>query len=168
MSKNILIHFLRPNMLTLYSLGPKERDLLKKAGSKVSTHAGIASLVGLGLGVYGAYRLRNMRVAYFKAFRAMEKPVEVRFADGRTGKCISMYMLEVLTWLPRTRPRYLCSDKRALAVGRCCNLLLLLRRWSFPRWRNWFADWNCVGNADCYKRPREQGKDREGLQELQN
>lgn len=25
-----------------------------------------------------------MRVAYFRAFRAMEKPVEVRFADGRT------------------------------------------------------------------------------------
>ena len=25
-----------------------------------------------------------MRLAYFKAFRAMEKPVEVRFADGRT------------------------------------------------------------------------------------
>jgi hypothetical protein len=27
-----------------------------------------------------------MRLAYFRAFRAMEKPVEVRFADGRTGK----------------------------------------------------------------------------------
>lgn len=27
-----------------------------------------------------------MRLAYFKAFRAMEKPVEVRFADGRTEK----------------------------------------------------------------------------------
>jgi hypothetical protein len=26
-----------------------------------------------------------MRVAYFNAFRAVEKPVEVRFADGRTG-----------------------------------------------------------------------------------
>ena len=25
-----------------------------------------------------------MRLAYFNAFRAMEKPIEVRFADGRT------------------------------------------------------------------------------------
>jgi hypothetical protein len=48
-------------------------------------HAGIASLAGLGLGVYFAARLRKMRLAYFNAFRAMEKPVEVRFADGRTG-----------------------------------------------------------------------------------
>lgn len=27
-----------------------------------------------------------MRVAYFQAFRALEKPVEVKFADGRTGE----------------------------------------------------------------------------------
>lgn len=51
-------------------------------------HAGIASLAGLGLGIYAAFRLRRMRMAYFNAFRAMEKPVEIRFADGRTGTCI--------------------------------------------------------------------------------
>lgn len=66
------------------SLDPKDRDLLNKAGRKVSTHAGLASGIGLGLGIYLAYRLRSMRLAYFNAFRAMEKPVEVRFADGRT------------------------------------------------------------------------------------
>lgn len=49
-------------------------------------HTGIASGIGLGLGVYFAFRLRAMRMAYFRAFRAMEKPVEVRFADGRVGK----------------------------------------------------------------------------------
>ncbi|OAK95833.1 hypothetical protein IQ06DRAFT_297382 [Phaeosphaeriaceae sp. SRC1lsM3a] len=67
-----------------HDLSQQDRDLLKSAGGKVSTHAGIASLAGLGLGVYCAFRLRAMRVAYFNAFRAMEKPVEVRFADGRT------------------------------------------------------------------------------------
>jgi hypothetical protein len=72
-------------ILIRYSLSQQDRDLLKRAGSKVSTHAGIASLAGLGLGVYFAFRLRSMRLAYFNAFRAMEKPVEVRFADGRTG-----------------------------------------------------------------------------------
>lgn len=60
--------------------------MLKSAGGKVSTHAGIGSGVGLALGVYCAFRLRAMRLAYFRAFRAIEKPVEVRFADGRTGE----------------------------------------------------------------------------------
>lgn len=74
-------------LLTRRSLNQQDRDLLKSAGSKVGTHAMIGSLAGLGLGVYFAMRLRNMRLAYFRAFRAMEKPVEVRFADGRTGTC---------------------------------------------------------------------------------
>ncbi|KAL1656392.1 hypothetical protein SLS61_000855 [Didymella pomorum] len=46
----------------------------------------MASLVGVSLGLYGAYRLRRMRLAYFQAFKAMEKPTEIRFADGRTEK----------------------------------------------------------------------------------
>ncbi|ORY10890.1 hypothetical protein BCR34DRAFT_625076 [Clohesyomyces aquaticus] len=67
-----------------HELNESDRDILKSAASKVSTHATIGSLLGLSLGVYCAVRLRTMRVAYFRAFRAMEKPVEVRFADGRT------------------------------------------------------------------------------------
>ncbi|KAF5679616.1 hypothetical protein FHETE_781 [Fusarium heterosporum] len=67
-----------------HDLNPKDREVLKKAGRKVSTHAMVGSLLGLGIGIYGAYRLRSMRKAYFNAFRAMEKPVEVKFADGRT------------------------------------------------------------------------------------
>ncbi|RMZ69475.1 hypothetical protein GMOD_00006291 [Pyrenophora seminiperda CCB06] len=68
----------------IHSLNQEDRDILKSAAGKVSRHAGFASAVGMGLGIYTAYRLRTMRLAYFKAFRAMEKPVEVRFADGRT------------------------------------------------------------------------------------
>ena len=70
--------------LTLNSLNQQDRDVLKSAGGKVSFHAGVGSALGLGLGLYTAFRLRAMRLAYFKAFRAVEKPVEVRFADGRT------------------------------------------------------------------------------------
>jgi hypothetical protein len=73
-------------LLTLRSLNQSDRDLLKSAGSKVSTYAGVGSIIGIGLGAYFAFRLRSMRMAYFKAFRAMEKPIEVRFADGRTGR----------------------------------------------------------------------------------
>jgi len=66
------------------SLSQNERDILRSAGGKVSTHAKVGSLLGLGFGIYCAIRLRSMRMAYFNAFRAMEKPVEVKFADGRT------------------------------------------------------------------------------------
>lgn len=68
------------------SLNQQDQELLKKAAKKVGTHTTVASLAGFGLGVFAAVRLRTMRVAYFKAFRAMEKPVELRFADGRTGR----------------------------------------------------------------------------------
>ncbi|KAL1612444.1 hypothetical protein SLS60_000671 [Paraconiothyrium brasiliense] len=67
-----------------HDLDQSDRDILKSAGGKVSTHAKVGSLLGLGFGIYCAFRLRSMRMAYFNAFRAMEKPVEVRFADGRT------------------------------------------------------------------------------------
>ncbi|KAF2002664.1 hypothetical protein P154DRAFT_520782 [Amniculicola lignicola CBS 123094] len=67
-----------------HDLEQSDRDLLRNAGGKVSIYAGIGSLVGIGLGVFCALRLRRMRLAYFNAFRAMEKPVELKFADGRT------------------------------------------------------------------------------------
>ncbi|KAF2266676.1 hypothetical protein CC78DRAFT_122688 [Lojkania enalia] len=67
-----------------HDLNQSDRDTLRSAATKVSTHATIGSLVGLGLGVYIAIRLRRMRLAYFNAFKAMEKPVELKFADGRT------------------------------------------------------------------------------------
>lgn len=67
-----------------HDLNDADRDTLRSAAGKVSTQAQVGSLLGLGLGVYCAVRLRKMRLAYFKAFRAMEKPIEVRFADGRT------------------------------------------------------------------------------------
>ncbi|KAJ4268980.1 hypothetical protein NW762_003051 [Fusarium torreyae] len=67
-----------------HDLSQEDRDVLRRAGGKVSTHAAVGSLLGAGLGMYCAFRLRSMRVAYFNAFRATEKPVRVQFADGRT------------------------------------------------------------------------------------
>ncbi|KAF2275120.1 uncharacterized protein EI97DRAFT_379714 [Westerdykella ornata] len=69
-----------------HDLTQSDRDTLRSAGGKIGTHAKIGTLLGLTLGiVYCAARLRTMRVAYFQAFRALEKPVEVKFADGRTA-----------------------------------------------------------------------------------
>jgi hypothetical protein len=53
------------------SLQSKDREILRRAGRKMSTHVGLGSLVGIGLGLYGAYKLRNMRLAYFNAFKVI-------------------------------------------------------------------------------------------------
>ena len=55
------------------SLQTKDREILRRAGRKLSTHVGLGSLVGIGLGLYGAYKLRNMRLAYFNAFKVTQK-----------------------------------------------------------------------------------------------
>jgi hypothetical protein len=72
-------------LLNRYSLEPSDRDVLKSAASKFSTHVAIGSLLGLGLGVALAYRIRSNRVKMFDAFKATQRPTHVRFADGREG-----------------------------------------------------------------------------------
>lgn len=68
-----------------HDLQDSDRDALKSAASKISTHVSIGSMVGLGLGVFLAFRLRRTRMQMFNAFRAHEKPTHVKFADGREG-----------------------------------------------------------------------------------
>lgn len=45
--------------------------MLSKAGRKFSTHIGIASFVGVGLGLFCASRLRSTRLAYLQAFKVI-------------------------------------------------------------------------------------------------
>ncbi|KAL8787056.1 MAG: hypothetical protein Q9213_002398 [Squamulea squamosa] len=66
-----------------HDLQESDRDALKSAASKISTHVSIGSMVGLGLGVFLAFRLRRSRMQMFNALRANEKPTHVKFADGR-------------------------------------------------------------------------------------
>lgn len=68
-----------------HDLGPEDRETLKSASKKIPTHTMIGSMLGLGLGVYAAVRLRRVRADMFASLRAAEKPVKVIFADGRTG-----------------------------------------------------------------------------------
>lgn len=65
------------------SLNQTDRDALQKAASTVSTHVTVGSLVGIGLGIFLAYRIRSNRAAMFKAFKASDQPTAVRFAGGR-------------------------------------------------------------------------------------
>ncbi|KAL9596722.1 MAG: hypothetical protein Q9179_004523 [Wetmoreana sp. 5 TL-2023] len=66
-----------------HDLQDSDRDALKSAASKISTHVSIGSALGLGLGALLAFRLRRTRMQMFNAFRAHEKPTHVKFADGR-------------------------------------------------------------------------------------
>ncbi|KAL1311253.1 hypothetical protein AAFC00_001442 [Neodothiora populina] len=65
-------------------LKPEDRDTLRSAAKKVSTYTTVGSMIGVGLGLFLAYRVRANRNAVFQAFRAAEKPTHVQFAGGRT------------------------------------------------------------------------------------
>ncbi|MCJ1406126.1 hypothetical protein MMC19_000191 [Ptychographa xylographoides] len=66
-----------------HDLNQADRDTLEAAASKFSTHIAVGSLIGLGLGIALAYRIRSQRVKIFDAFRTKQKPTHVKFADGR-------------------------------------------------------------------------------------
>ncbi|KAL4791325.1 hypothetical protein BDV19DRAFT_370623 [Aspergillus venezuelensis] len=67
-----------------HDLSSDDRDALKKATKTVSVWTTVGSAIGIGLGLYTAFRLRSSRKAFFDVFRAAEKPVKVLFADGRS------------------------------------------------------------------------------------
>ncbi|PGH12231.1 hypothetical protein AJ79_04411 [Helicocarpus griseus UAMH5409] len=67
-----------------HDLQPEDRDKLKSASSKLGTHATLGSLLGIGLGMYMAFRIRRARMDMFNAFRLAEKPTHMQFANGRT------------------------------------------------------------------------------------
>ena len=69
-----------------HDLQESDRDTLTNAAGKVGTHATVGSLLGLGLGLFLAFRIRSRRVQMFNAFRTAEKPTHVKFADGREGE----------------------------------------------------------------------------------
>ncbi|KAL9025101.1 MAG: hypothetical protein Q9196_006023 [Gyalolechia fulgens] len=66
-----------------HDLQDSDRDALKSAASKITTHITVGTIVGLGLGALLAFRLRRSRMQMFEAFRAHEKPTHVKFIDGR-------------------------------------------------------------------------------------
>lgn len=65
------------------SLHQSDRDALQKAASTVSTHTAVGSLIGVGLGIFLAYRIRSNRASMFRTFRTADQPVAVKFAGGR-------------------------------------------------------------------------------------
>ncbi|MCJ1245804.1 hypothetical protein MMC30_003008 [Trapelia coarctata] len=66
-----------------HDLNRDDRKTLERAASKLSTYITIGSLIGLGVGVALAWQIRSNRVKFFNAFKAMQRPTHVKFADGR-------------------------------------------------------------------------------------
>lgn len=69
-----------------HDLQAADREKLKAAATKVSLWTTIGSAVGVSLGLYAAFQMRSARRAVFAAIRAQERPTQVVFADGRTGR----------------------------------------------------------------------------------
>ena len=62
-----------------------DRQLLRNATNKVSIYTSIGTALGIGAGLLLAFRFRQARIRTWEAFKAREKPVAVRFTDGREG-----------------------------------------------------------------------------------
>ena len=74
-----------------HDLRDSDRDTLNSAANKIGTHATVGSLVGLGLGLFLAFRIRSARTQMFNAFRTSEKPTHVKFPDGREGMASPLF-----------------------------------------------------------------------------
>lgn len=63
-----------------------DREVLKGAARTITWQASAGSLLGLGLGVFLAYRARALRRGLFDQFRSADQPRQLTFASGKTGK----------------------------------------------------------------------------------
>jgi len=108
-------------------LSQEDRDVLSKAARKVSVHATMGSLLGLGLGILAAYRIHANRVALYNAFRMVSKPSEIVFADGRRGMLFPFFFL---FFYPPFFPPLLFFLRRVISPGVCYGVLRVME-WVF-------------------------------------
>ncbi len=90
-------------------LSASDRELLRSAASRVSIHAKIGSLLGLGLGLVMARRIHLNRVAFYNAFKVVSRPTEIIFAGGRRGEFCSHTNSYDLSWAGLGRVAFVCS-----------------------------------------------------------
>ena len=67
-------------------LQDSDREALRSARNTHDIHRTIGTYLGLGLGLFSAFRYRRSRMQKYTAFQTREKPIFVVFADGRRGE----------------------------------------------------------------------------------
>ncbi|KAL9633073.1 MAG: hypothetical protein Q9164_004920 [Protoblastenia rupestris] len=87
-----------------HDLRDSDRDAFRKSASKLTRHAVFSSLLGLGLGVFMAFRIRSARTIIFNAFRGKKRPTRVQFADGRIGAFLYLPLVSSLELIPDITP----------------------------------------------------------------
>ncbi|KAK0728859.1 hypothetical protein B0T26DRAFT_673328 [Lasiosphaeria miniovina] len=68
-----------------HDLASEDRSRLRTAARKVSVHASLGSILGLGVGLAMAWRIRANRMALYDVLRTSMRPTEVVFASGQRG-----------------------------------------------------------------------------------
>ena len=74
-----------------HDLTAEDRDALTAAGRTFGLYTTIGSVVGLGLGLVLAIRVRQGRRQMLTALRMTDRPTHVKFMDGREGELQSIY-----------------------------------------------------------------------------
>ncbi|KAL8791608.1 MAG: hypothetical protein Q9195_005813 [Heterodermia aff. obscurata] len=64
-------------------LSDSDREVLENAARKLRTYVTAGKILGLGLGLFSAFRIRRSKMQKYTAFHTQEKPLHVVFADGR-------------------------------------------------------------------------------------
>jgi hypothetical protein len=115
-------------------LQPDDREALKSAARKVSLWTTVGSAIGIGLGLYAAFRLRSSRKTFFQVFRAQEKPTKVVFADGRTGTYHVVTRWERIALIDGRINSGYYSSLEADDTRRLRDILFCLGRWTVSWW----------------------------------
>jgi len=66
-----------------HDLTQQDRELLEKAAGKISFHVTAGSIIGLGLGVALAFRMRSSAIKFINVLQKTERPTHIQYADGR-------------------------------------------------------------------------------------
>ena len=72
-----------------YNLLKSDQDVLLRAEAKYNSRAVLTMAIGLGLGIFAAFRDRRAKMKVFKALRGDQIPIYFRFANGTQGMLVA-------------------------------------------------------------------------------
>ena len=138
-----------------HDLQDRDKEALKSAAAKFSTHAMIGSILGIGLGAFLAFRVRANRNKMFQAFKASERPTAVKFANGREEAIPDLTNVMKPTPLGDIAAYTFFS---IVSSGECSNTRAdAYLGWPVSVRRGWSLDRELECEAHHYARSRDEG-----------